>query len=52
MVEAGDLTAQAGRPLIIKAYQAVIDNYPKSKWAGHAQQRLESLNKDAVLSTF
>jgi hypothetical protein len=41
MVEAGELTDEDARPLIIAAYQAVINNYPKSEWVERAQRKLE-----------
>jgi tetratricopeptide (TPR) repeat protein len=41
MVKAGELTEEDAKPLIIAAYQAVVGNYPRSKWVEHVQRRLE-----------
>jgi tetratricopeptide (TPR) repeat protein len=40
MVRTGQLPDEVARPLIVEAYQAVVDNYPKSEWVEYAQQRL------------
>jgi tetratricopeptide (TPR) repeat protein len=45
MVEVGELADEDAKPLIIKAYQAVIDNYPRSEWLERAQQKLNHINE-------
>jgi TolA-binding protein len=41
MVKAGLISSEQAQPMIIKAYQAVIDKYPYSDWAELAKQRLK-----------
>jgi outer membrane protein assembly factor BamD (BamD/ComL family) len=44
MVKAGLMSAEKAKPMIIEAYQALIDNYPKSEWAERAKLKLKTQN--------
>ncbi len=46
MVKYDLLPAEQTKPVIIEAYQAVIDNYPQSKYAQSAAVRLKNLNNN------